>query len=322
MGTDSVIDRNESLFYPAPLKTGDKIALTSPSSAVKEEFVTGAMKTLEKRGYEPVLMPHALGHVDGSFASTKSERLIDLFDALENSDYKAILCTRGGYGACQLLSKLTPGIVGKNPKWIIGFSDISALHALWYSSGVASIHGPMAKHLATMPSDDPCTESLFEMLENGGRFDYSFPCHIYNHPGKATGTLLGGNFAVLTDLASTKQDILDIPNGQEDVILFLEDIAEPIYKVNRMLWRLYLNGSLRKVKGIIFGQFTEYKGDKNFDTMEDMIKEFIDHTIVPKDLPIVYNFPVGHSDLNYPLTVGAKVELVATGEIVRLRTIF
>lgn len=315
---------HKSLFFPAPLKKGDKIALISPASPVKEEYVLGAMQRIMERGYEPVLMKYALGHEDGNFAASKGNRLIDLFDALENDEYKAIFCTRGGYGCSQLLVNFSYGMVAKNPKWMIGFSDVSALLAMWYSSDIASIHGPMAKHLATRPADDPCTEALFNLLENGGRFEYEFPSHEYNRTGKATGMIRGGNFAVLTDLAGTPYDILDSMNdrNKDGVILFFEDVNEPIYKVNRMLWRLILSGSLMMVKGIIFGQFTDYKPDKNYSTMEDMIHEFIERSIVPHGIPIVYNFPVGHTDLNYPLTEGAKVELDVTDKSVRLRTIF
>lgn len=315
--------RHKGIFFPAPLKKGDKIAIISPASVVKEEYVLGAMQKIMEKGYEPVLMKHALGPDDGSFAATKGERLLDLFDSLEDSDIKAILCARGGYGCCQLLANISYGMVAKNPKWLIGFSDISAFHALWYRSDVASIHGPMAKHLATMPDDDPSTEALFNSLETGGRFDYTVSPHPYNRPGKVQGVLRGGNFAVLNDLINTPFDILSPDSGdREGVILFLEDVNEPIYKVNRMLWHLLLNDSFMGIKGLVFGQFTDYKPDKNYITMEDMIKDFIDRSIVMPDFPIVFNFPTGHSDLNYPLTEGALVELDVTEEMVRLRTIF
>lgn len=315
---------HKSIFFPAPLKPGDKIALISPASAVKEEYVLGAMAKIMERGYEPVLMKYALGHEDGNFAAPKGERLTDLFNALENNEYKAILCTRGGYGCSQLLANFSYGMIAKNPKWLIGFSDISALHAMWYFSDIASIHGPMAKHLATRPSDDPCTVSLFNMLENGGRFEYTVAPHEYNREGKVSGILRGGNLAVLNDLAATHYDLLDSMNdrNKDGVILFLEDIAEPIYKVNRMLWRLELTGSLSMLKGIIFGQFTEYKPDKNFNTMEDMINDFLDRTLFLKDIPVVFNFPTGHTDYNLPLTEGAKVELEVTETSVRLKTLY
>lgn len=312
------------VFYPEPLKSGDKIALISPASAVKEEYVYAAMHRLLERGYQPEVMEYALGHEDGNFAASKGDRLMDLFEALENDEYKAIFCTRGGYGCCQLLANLSYGMVANNPKWLIGFSDVSALLAAWYASGIASIHGPMAKHLAINPADDPCTIALFNMLENGGRFDYNFAPHDFNRLGQATGVIRGGNMAVLTDLAGTPYDLFDSANDRNNdgVILFFEDIAEPIYKVNRMLWRLFLNGTLLRVKGIIFGQFTEYKPDKNFDTMEDMIRQFIDNALLPDNIPIVYNFPLGHTDRNYPVTEGAKVELTVTETSVKLRTIY
>lgn len=314
----------QPIIYPAPLSKGDRIALISPASEVKAEYVYGAMKRIMEFGYEPELMPYALGHVSGSFAASKAERLMDIVEALDNQDYKAILCTRGGYGCCQLIPNLSCGLISKNPKWLIGFSDISALHALFYSSGVASLHAPMAKHLATQSVDDPCTLALFKMLGNGGRFDYTLPSHKFNNPGKTSGILKGGNMAVLTDLADTPIDILDSgnDNDKEGVILFFEDIAEPIYKVNRMLWRMIINGSLPRVKGIIFGQFTEYKADRNFDTMEEMLFDFVSHTITTSSIPIVYNFPVGHTDINLPLTIGAKVELEVTDTEVRLRSSF
>lgn len=313
-------DNLDDIFFPAPLKEGDKVAFISPASPVKDEYVYGAMTRFAERGYEPVLMEYALGHESGTFSATKGDRLIDLMNALEGSDYKVIFCNRGGYGCCQLLANLSPGIVASNPKWLIGFSDVSALLAMWYRSGIASIHGPMAKHLATKPADDPSTVALFEMLENGGKFDYRFPGHKYNQKGEASGILRGGNLAVLNDLADTPYDLLGLTQEKKDVILFLEDINEPIYKVNRMLWRLSLSGTLRMVKGLIFGQFTDYKPDANYQTMEDMIHAFLRQSMSPR-IPVAFNFPTGHTDENYPLIEGAKVNLSVSETSVRLTTI-
>lgn len=309
------------VLCPPSLKKGDKIAILSPASVVKEEYVLEAMNKIMEKGYQPVLMKYAIGHDKGSFSATKSERLMDLFEALEDSDVKAILCSRGGYGCTQLLGNLSYGMIANNPKWIIGFSDISALLATWYRAGIASIHGPMAKHIATMPDEDPCTEALFNILENGGKFDYSTNTHKFNRKGKSHGILRGGNLAVLNDLSDTSYDILSLNHEKTDVILFIEDINEPIYKVNRILWRLLHSGSLLRVKGIIFGQFTEYKPDSNFASMEEMIHSFIEASIIPRDLPIVYNFPVGHTEINYPLIVGSEVELEVTDKFTRLRTV-
>lgn len=309
------------MIFPKPLEKGDKIAFLSPASAVKEDYVYGAMERFYNRGYEPVLMQYALGYETGSFSASRSERLMDLLEAIEIPEYKAIFCNRGGYGCAQLLSNISGSVVASNPKWVIGFSDVSALMAFWYKIGIASIHGPMAKHLSTRPENDPCSIALFEVLENGGNFDYTAEAHELNRPGEATGILRGGNLAVLNDLAGTFSDILRI--GEEDkdgVILFLEDINEPIYKVNRMLWRLNLSGSLKKVKGLIFGQFTDYQPDSNYTSMETMIHEFLD-TVKIGNVPVAFRFPTGHTDLNYPLVEGASVNLDINETRVRLKTV-
>lgn len=317
--------RNKSyckeIVFPAALKKGDKIAILSPASIVRKEYIEGASDRISQEGFEPVLMPHVWGPSDGSFASNRNNRLKDLLDALENPDIKAILCARGGYGCCQLLPGLPENIVRENPKWIIGFSDVSALLAFWYENGVASVHGPMAKHLSLMPASDPCTEALFSILRSGGKFDYSFATHEGNREGYAEGILLGGNLAVLNDLSSTQFDLLSTSCDSQDIILFLEDINEPIYKVNRILWRLLLSGTLQNVKGIIFGQFTDYHPDANYSTMEDMIRRFINREAEGKEIPAAYNFPVGHTDENYPLVVGARVGFEVKENSVRLHTV-
>ena len=316
-----MMDKHNGIYFPQPLKKGDKVAFISPASEVKEEYVKGAMLRFIERGYEPILMPHALGEADGSFSSNKVDRLDDLVTSIEDPEIKAIFCNRGGYGCVQLLPNLSHSLISKNPKWLIGFSDVSALHALWYKSDIASIHGPMAKHLATEPADDPCTEALFNMLEGGGSFSYMMPSTSpYNREGAASGILRGGNWAVLNGLAATPYDILDTDNEEKDVILFLEDISEPIYALERMLWRLSLSGALLNLKGIIFGQFTEYKPDKNFKTVEDMLVYWLKSLMV-KDIPVVFNFPTGHVKENYPLTEGATVELAVDSDKVSIHTI-
>ena len=305
---------------PPSLKPGDRIAIISPASIVKEEYVAGAAVTLKDRGYLPIIMPHAVGHGKGSYSASLEGRLKDLQDAISDTSVKAILCARGGYGCVHLLPFLSSAIIRENPKWIIGFSDVSARLACWYMNGLGSVHGPMAKHLTNMPQDDPCTNSLFNILENEGHFDYQFPASQHNNQGNTSGRLRGGNMAVLNGLASTPYDIIDVGKEEDDVILFLEDISEPIYAIERMLWRLYLSGTMSRVKGMIFGQFTEYQPDKNFDKMEGMIKDWLQKINSP-DIPVVFDFPVGHADCNYPLTVGAKVNLEVAADSVRLHTV-
>ncbi|MCH5238689.1 MAG: LD-carboxypeptidase [Muribaculaceae bacterium] len=308
------------MIFPDALKRGDKIAFFSPASVVKDNYVFTAIERVAARGYHPVLMPHALGPHEGSFAASKPNRLCDFVDALQDKSIKAIMATRGGYGCCQLLANIPFSLVRSNPKWLIGFSDISALIALWIKSDVAAIHGPMCKHLATMPEDDFATESLFNILETGGRFNYFTKPHPYNIYGSSSAILIGGNMAVLNELADTPCDILR-DCCDKDIILFFEDIAEPIYKVNRMLWRLLLAGILDNVKGLIFGQFTEYHPDANFTSMEEMIHSFIQKNLPFTPFPVAFDFPVGHIDSNFPLTVGARVEFEVSESGVSLKTV-
>ena len=307
------------ISFPPALKKGDKIAIISPASSVKEEYVLGAMARIAEKGYTPILMPYALGHETGSFSGTTGDRVVDLFNALEDPEIKAILCARGGYGCNQILINFSSGVIHSGNKWIIGFSDVSALLALWYNSGLASIHGPMAKHLATEDPDDPYTEALFKVLENGGAFDYVLESSPRNVPGYARGILRGGNMAVLNGLGGTLYDLYRM-EYEEDVILFFEDISEPIYAVERMLYRLLYSNTLYLAKGLIFGKFTNYQPDKNYETMEDMIEAFLKKRMLTH-IPVVYDFPVGHVRENLALTVGANVELEVTPETVSLRTI-
>lgn len=311
---------NTRITFPSPLPPGGTVAIVSPATIVKEEFVEGAADFFRTRGYECIVMPSALGPSSGSFAAAHNARLNDLRDAVENPEVNAILCARGGYGCVHLIadSRLAAS-VADNPKWIVGFSDVSALHALWYSCGVASIHGPMAKHLSVESPDDTCSGELLRIMTRQPEMDYSFPSSPFNRLGCATGELRGGNLAVLNGLAGTPFDLLSVASD-EDVILFIEDISEKIYAVERMLMRLYLSGSLTHLKGLIIGQFTEYSPDRNFESMEAMIDALLTRCGIT-DIPVAFNFPVGHVSRNYPLIEGAMVRLEVTPASVILKSI-
>ncbi|MDE5675379.1 MAG: LD-carboxypeptidase [Muribaculaceae bacterium] len=307
------------MVFPNKLKKGDVVAMVSPATMVKEEYVKGGADFLKKMGYVPRLMPGVLSSPDGSFASSREQRVADIRDALRDPEVKAIFCTRGGYGCVQLISEIPMDEVRNNPKWIIGFSDISALHALWYKSGVASLHAPMAKHLAIEPADDVSTAHLFRILAEGPEMDYETAPHAFNRCGHAQGVLRGGNLAVLNGLASTPFDLLEVGEG-EDVILFIEDISEAIYAVERMLARLYLCGTLQRIKGLIVGRFTEYRPDLNHESMEGMIDALLRRYDI-KDIPVAFNFPTGHVRDNYPLVEGAVVTLDVDQDRTVLKTI-
>lgn len=305
---------NTPVIFPPSLRRGDRIAVISPATTVKSEFVEGGVKVLEEAGFRPAVARHALGPALGSYAASDSDRLDDLLSALSDPGIRAIYCARGGYGCVHLLKHIPADLLRNDPKWLLGFSDISALHALWQTCGVASVHAPMMKHLSLFGLNDPCSKMIMEIISasdgissSSRDFSISSESHPLNRLGVAEGILRGGNLAVLDGLAATPFDMLDVKD-RENVILFIEDIAEPIYKVERMLTRLYLAGALSKVKGLVVGQFTEYKADSNFTTMEDMIAARLSQWGFDK-LPVAFNFPIGHVDRNMPVVLGAPAIL-------------
>lgn len=292
------------MIIPQPLQQGDTIALISPSSKVNAAYIDGAARLLRSWGYRVVVGKYAYGSY-GNFAGTREERLADLREALLNTEVKAILCARGGYGAVHLLDDIAPQEIRDNAKWIIGFSDISALHAAWVRAGVASLHAPMCKHLTEECMEQSSTRYLRGIL--GGMMPaYQAPSHTLNRMGVARARIVGGNMAVLCGLLRTPYDIF-----AENTILFIEDIAERTYKVERMLYNLELAGVLPRLAGLVVGQFTEYDEDPGMcATMYEMIAE----RVAPYGYPVCFDFPVGHVVENHPIIEGAEATLSVTPE--------
>ena len=295
----------EQIIFPSPLTKGDKIAIISPASHILPDYVDGACNAIAQLGFQPVVSTHCRGQC-GGYSGTIEQRLADFLEALHNPEVKAILCSRGGYGVVHLLEYLSADDIAENAKWLIGFSDISALHAAMVASGVASIHASMAKHLTQFGVDDEATVALFNILQ-GKLPTYQTPSHAFNKPGTATGTLTGGNMAVLCGLLDTDFDLLS--RGD---ILFIEDVGEEVYKIERMLYNLRLSGVLPMIKGLIVGRFTDYRNpDGNGDSMEQMVKRMVE----PYDIPVAFDFPVGHVDENMPLIEGAQVTLTVADTV-------
>ncbi len=308
------------MIIPDILKTGDKVAIISPASVVKPEYIDRTAEFIRGNGFEPVVMPHAKGPSDGSYAASMQDRLEDLLTAWTMPDVKAVLCSRGGYGATHLLSHIPGDLFRENPRWLIGFSDISALHAFSYCSGVASIHGPMAKDLR---DDHEGGRTVMEFLKSGvlpacGFKNEESETMPRNISGEASGMLIGGNMAVLNGLAATPYDMF-ARTMCDDCVLFIEDIAEPIYKIERILYRLYMQGVFTRLKGLAVGQFTESSADRNYPSTERMIERFLKENGI-ENIPVAYNFPVGHFPNNMPVVVGSEVRLsVSANEAVLTR---
>ncbi len=283
---------------PRLLQPADKVAIVSPSGAVRPEYVSGMVETLRKLGLSPMIMPSALER-SGTYAGTADMRFNDMVTALLSKDIHAIFCTRGGFGAVSLLPRLDRLPIGENAKWLVGFSDISALHALWFTHRVESIHGPMGRYLSQLGVDSAPVEALRRQLFEG-KDELTFASHPLNRPGRGEGTLAGGNLAVLTALMGTPYSML-----QPHTIMVIEDINEPLYKIERMLWQLRLAGVLANLKGLIVGKFTGTGPDANHQSVEELVAEMT----APYDYPVAYDAPIGHFEGNMPVILGSRATL-------------
>ena len=291
------------MVMPPALKAGDTIAIVSPSSAPDSMTVVKGCAALREWGYIPVVGPNALKDYHG-FAGTADERAADLLWALRDPAIKAIMCSRGGDGAVQVLYRIPLAEFARHPKWIIGFSDITALHSAEAAAGVMSIHGSMCDGIAAKGERDS-VNAIMQRLLRGQLPAYQVPNHPLNQPGEATGILVGGNLSVFSGLAGSDYDFLN--RVDEGLILFMEDTHESMSKVDRLLHQMEIRGILPKLKGIIVGHFSKYKYPEcDFADMYDMLHEYLQHY----DIPVCYDFPVGHhSRYNFPMVTGCRVHL-------------
>ena len=313
--TMTAVAGGKSLIMPPALKAGDKIAIISPASTPGSDNPEKAAATLRAWGFEPVIGPHVLAKCH-SYAGTIEERCADLRWALNDPDIKAIVCTRGGYGSAMLLDPMTHVDFERNPKWIVGYSDITALHSAMVCSGVMSLHANMGGALGGRGADDSINQMLRSVLL-GILPSYSVPPHRLNVTGTARGIVLGGNMAVFTNIGGSKEwDFLDRDNIRDkDIILFFEDVSESMPRVNSMLQQLRLKGVLDQVKGIIVGRFTEYEPRDGYTDMNEMLSE----TLNKYGIPVCYDFPASHDEgWNYPMIEGCQATLKVTPSEVTL----
>ena len=307
--------RPKPLIMPPALNPGDKIAIISPASTPSDDNPEKAAATLRAWGYEPVIGPHALAKYH-MYAGTIEERCADLRWALNDPEIKAIVCTRGGYGSSMLLDPMTKEDFRNHPKWIIGYSDITALHSAMVCSGVMSLHANMGGALGSRGADDPINMMLLDIL-TGETPSYTVPAHPLNVTGTAKGIVLGGNMAVFSNIGgSSEWDFLDRDFVMShDIILFFEDVSENLPRVNSMLQQLRLKGVLDQVKGIIVGRFTEYEPRDGYNDMNEMLSETLNHY----GIPVCYDFPASHDESwNYPMIEGCPAMLKVTPEGVSL----
>jgi len=287
---------------PSYLQPGDTIAIVCPAGFMEPGKAQTCIDTLRTWGYAVRVGPTLDSHSDNYFSGTDEERLVDLQQALDDPSVKAILCGRGGYGLSRIIDRIDFSTFKKDPKWIIGFSDITVLHAHIYSNcKIATLHAPMAGAFNDGGAEGEFVRSLRDALE-GRKARYACGEHPLNRRGEAVGPLVGGNLSILAHLSGTSSEI-----KTKGKILFLEDVGEYLYNVDRMLYQLKRNGRLDKLAGLIIGGFTDMKdttrpfGKNVYEIIHDVAGEY--------DYPVCFGFPVSHGGENYALKHGVGYKL-------------
>ena len=299
---------------PPYLKKGDTIGITCPAGYMAAAKAQTCIETLQQWGLQ-VMVGKTLGSDSGNyFSGTDEERLNELQAMLDDKSINAILCGRGGYGVGRIVDQLNFRLFKKNPKWIIGFSDITVLHTHIYSNcKIATLHAPMAAAFNEGGSTNEYILSLKKALF-GKKASYKTAVHQFNQQGEAEGELVGGNLTLLANLLGTKSDI-----KYNNKILFIEDVGEFIYGVDRLLYQLKRSGKLAHLAALIIGGFTDLKdtdrpfGKTVYEVINDIVKEY--------DYPICFNFPVSHEKENYALKMGVVHKLKITSKMVSLSEI-
>jgi muramoyltetrapeptide carboxypeptidase len=295
------------LKTPPYLKKGDTVAITCPAKKLPHE-INDAVLLLESWGLKVLLgeTVHASYH---QFAGDDNLRTQDFQRFLDDGSVKAIFAARGGYGTIRIIDQLDFSSFETNPKWIIGFSDITVLHSHIYASfDTPSIHGQMPLTIPDGTKDS--LETLRKALFNEP-FDYKYNSLIKNRAGNANGILIGGNLTLLMVMAGSVSEM-----DYSGKILFLEDVGEYLYSIDRMMWNLKRAGKLSKLKGLIVGGFTELKD--NDIPFGQTAAEIIGEHVKDYDFPVCFDFPAGHIENNHALILGKRVNLKALQHSVHL----
>ena len=294
---------------PPYLKKGDTIGITCPAGYLEKGKTAACIQTLQQWGFEVMLGKTLESSSHNYFSGTDEQRLNELQAMLDDDSIKAILCGRGGYGIGRIIDAIDFSRFKRKPKWIIGFSDITVLHSHLNSKlKIASLHAPMVA--AFMDGENEYIQS-FQKAIFGKKIKYPCTKHVLNKEGTATGELVGGNLSLLTTLIGTPSDI-----NTKKKILFIEDISEYIYSIDRMCYQLKRSGKLETLAGLIVGGFTEIKdttrpfGKTVYEAIHDIVKEY--------NYPVCFDFPVSHGAANYALKVGLQYQLKITNKSVSL----
>lgn len=281
-----------------------KIRIVSPAKQIEAEAVFFAKDFLEKQNFEVEIGKNALGR-SHYFSGTFEERLADFQDALDDESVNFILCSRGGYGSVQLIDELNFDKFLKYPKLIIGYSDITVFHNHIFSTfNLPTVHGTVP--LNFFENTTEALDSLLNVLNNKNN-RYEFPTNKHNCFGQTEGIVIGGNLAILYSLLGTNSDIIF-----SEKILFIEDVGEAIYAIDRMFYSFKKANKLAQLKGVIIGGMTNMKDSEI--PYGKSVEEVIHEHLSPLNIPVAFDFPAGHIDDNRSLIIGKAASLSVNGK--------
>lgn len=313
----------ESLLIKIPpyLNAGDTIGITSPAGYITAEEIRPAVEQMESWGLR-IRIGDTIGKRDGTFGGTDAERAADLQQMLDDRTIKAVMCARGGYGMVRIIDQVDFGHFRRHPKWLIGFSDVTVLHAhLSRHARVASIHSKMCN---SFPDDwtkaDALQQETILSIRNmlfGEKMRFELPSHPENRLGLAVGELIGGNCKTIESIAGSASDI---KTGGK--ILFLEDTGEYLYSIDRMFWNLKRSGKLENLAGLIIGGFKVKPAENPAEEFNKNLYQIVLEKIGDCNYPVCFDFPVGHQKNNYALKCGANIRLSVSDATTVLEEIY
>lgn len=304
----------KKIIFPEPLKKGAKIAVISPAGAVEVSQLEKGIEMIRKKGFEPVLGEHLYTKFSNgyNYAGTEKERIKDINWALNDKEISAIWASRGGYGCQHLVQHLDLKNFTKNPKWYIGYSDNTVIQSYLLKKGFASIHGQTIK-TSSFGVTEESYDLIFDVLK-GKKLKYALKSYELNKPGNMEGKLIGGNLALIYALLGTPYSF-----DFKDKILFIEDIGENFYALDRMIMSLELAGVFKKIKGLIVGGMTNMGDEKDNKDYEESFDGFaytlISERISKYKFPVVFGFPNGHIKDNRPLLIGGNAKVKVADKV-------
>ncbi len=289
------------MIIPPYLKQGDTIGITCPAGSLTLDTIKPMVEQLTAWGFQ-VQIGKTVGTSYNKFSARDDERLSDLQAMLDDQNIKAILFGRGGYGTVRIIDQIDFSSFLKHPKWMLGYSDITCIITHLHTQlNVCSIHGHMSGGYQKSDFDEESTQSIFNVLK-GDKTTYAIPTHPLTRAGDAEGILIGGNLSLIADNIGTKSDI-----ETAGKILFIEDVGEYKYNIDRMLWQLKRAEKLSHLKALLVGGFTQTLDNETPFGMSE--EEIVWEKVKGYSYPVYFNFPVGHQPRNVALKVGLPYKL-------------